>query len=177
MNKTKAKLECRDIRTGVVMNEHSLDAIASPGYYKIEACDVSSSEGFPADIAQGRISAYLEVSVTNRRRDNLKSNTIGQTITLTDGSGTTAMYHRNSVNRGGKDVWEQWREVAGSNDLGLVTSLDSYTENGILRGTYTHDTTTEEFVLVVVNNSANGHGGTKRVTRPSRMCATNTSMA
>ena len=165
MNKTKAKLECRDIRTGVVMNEHSLDAIASPGYYKIEACDVSSSEGFPADVAQGRISAYLEVSVTNRRRDNLKSNTIGQTITLTDGSGTTAMYHRNSVNRGGKDVWEQWREVAGSNDLGLVTSLDSYTENGILRGTYTHDTTTEEFVLVVVNNSANGHGGTKRVSQ------------
>ena len=165
MNKTKAKLECRDIRTGVVMNEHSLDAIASPGYYKIEACDVSSSEGFPADVAQGRISAYLEVSVTNRRRDNLKSNTIGQTITLTDGSGTTAMYHRNSVNQGGKDVWEQWREVAGSNDLGLVTSLDSYIENGILRGTYTHDTTTEDFVLVVVNNSANGHGGTKRVSQ------------
>lgn len=163
--KTKAKLECRDIRTGVVMNEHSLDAIASPGYYKIEACDVSTSEGFPADVAQGRISAYLEVSVTNRRRDNLKSNTIGQTITLTDGSGTTAMYHRNSVNQGGKDVWEQWREVAGSNDLGLVTSLDSYTENGILRGTYTHDTTTEDFVLVVVNNSANGHGGSKRVSQ------------
>lgn len=160
--KTKAKLECRDIRTGVVMNEHSLDAIASPGYYKIEACDVSTSEGFPADVAQGRISAYLEVSVTNRRRDNLKSNTIGQTITLTDGSGTTAMYHRNSVNRNGKDVWEQWAEVPVNNELGSVTSLDGYTTNGVFRGTYVDGGVTEEFVLVVVQNSSSA---TKRVSQ------------
>ena len=46
------------------------------------------------------------------------------------------MYHRNSVNRNGKDVWEQWVEVPVNNELGTVTSLDGYTNNGVFRGTY-----------------------------------------
>lgn len=76
--KTKAKLECRDIHSGILMNEHSLNAVVAPGYYKVEATDVTTSEGFPAEASKGRVSAYLEVSVTNRVADNLKSNTVAR---------------------------------------------------------------------------------------------------
>lgn len=160
--KTKAKLECRDIHSGILMNEHSLNAVVAPGYYKVEATDVTTSEGFPAEASKGRVSAYLEVSVTNRVADNLKSNTVAQTLTLANNSGTTAMYHRNSVNRNGKDVWEQWVEVPVNNELGSVTSLDGYTTNGVFRGTYVDGGVTEEFVLVVVQNSSSA---TKRVSQ------------
>ena len=51
--KTKGKLDCKELDKGLRMNEHTLDALVTPGHYKIEACDVTPSEGFPEDVSQG----------------------------------------------------------------------------------------------------------------------------
>lgn len=50
--KAKGKLDCKELNTGLIINEHTLDALVTPGHYKIEPCDVTGNEGFPRDVPQ-----------------------------------------------------------------------------------------------------------------------------
>lgn len=111
--KTKAKLVCKELNTGVGMCEHTLDAIVSPGYYRIECSDVGAGEGFPDELAGTQLSAYLEVTTTNCPGDRLKERAIGQVLTVTDGSGTTNIYSRSRTKSGGVYVWNSWSGVSG----------------------------------------------------------------
>ena len=111
--KTKGKLDCKELSTGFRLNEHTLDALVTPGHYKIGACDVTPSEGFPEDVSQGRLSAYLEVTSTNHSSDRLKDNAIGQVLTVTDFDGVTNIYTRNRTNSNGINIWSVWSGVGG----------------------------------------------------------------
>ncbi|MBQ5731360.1 MAG: hypothetical protein IIV57_07055, partial [Bacteroidaceae bacterium] len=111
--KTKGKLDCKELSTGLRMNEHTLDALVTPGHYKIGTCDVTPSEGFPEDVSQGRLSAYLEVTSTNHSSDRLKDNAIGQVLTVTDSDGVTNIYTRNRTNSNGINIWSVWSGVGG----------------------------------------------------------------
>ncbi|MBO7281139.1 MAG: hypothetical protein J6V00_08280 [Bacteroidaceae bacterium] len=130
--KTKGKLDCKELDKGLRMNEHTLDALVTPGHYKIGACDVTHSEGFPEDVSQGRLSAYLEVTSTNHSCDRLKDNAIGQVLTVTDSDGVTNIYTRNRTNSNGINIWSAWSGVGGksASDImdGAITKQKLNTE-------------------------------------------------
>lgn len=114
-HKTK-NITCRIVSTGTVMQVNTIDEILSPGQYKIDACGVTTSDGFPDGVEGECLSAYLEVSDTNHSADNLKSAAVGQTLTYTDADGDTAVYHRSGTNKDGKVEWSAWSNTAA---LGL----------------------------------------------------------
>ena len=114
-HKTKS-ITCRIVSTGTVMQVNTIDEILSPGHYKIDACGVTASDGFPDGVEGECLSAYLEVSDTNHRADNLKSAAVGQTLTYTNADGDTAVYHRSGTNKDGKVEWTTWSDTAA---LGL----------------------------------------------------------
>lgn len=134
--KTKGKLDCKELDKGLRMNEHTLDALVTPGHYKIGACDVTPSEGFPEDVSQGRLSAYLEVTSTNHSSDRLKDNAIGQVLTVTDSDGVTNIYTRNRINNNGINIWSVWSGVGGKSagDImdGAITAQKLSSEIAIL---------------------------------------------
>ena len=109
--KTKS-ITCRIVSTGTVMQVNTIDEILSPGHYKIDACGVTASDGFPDGVAGECLSAYLEVSDTNHSADNLKSAAVGQTLTYTNAEGDTAVYHRSGTNKDGKVEWSAWSDTA-----------------------------------------------------------------
>ncbi len=111
-HKTKS-ITCRIVSTGTVMQVNTIDEILSPGHYKIDACGVTASDGFPDGVEGECLSAYLEVSDTNHSADNLKSAAVGQTLTYTDTDGSTAVYHRSGTNKNsGKVEWSAWSDTA-----------------------------------------------------------------
>lgn len=134
--KTKGKLDCKELDKGLRMNEHTLDALVTPGHYKIESCDVTTSEGFPEEISKGRLSAYLEVTSTNHSSDRLKDNAIGQVLTVTDSNGVTNIYTRNRTNINGAYTWSEWSGVGGksASDImdGAITTQKLSSEIAIL---------------------------------------------
>ena len=113
--KTK-NITCRIVSKGIIMQVNTIDEILSPGQYKIDACGVTASDGFPDGVDGECLSAYLEVSDTNHSADNLKSAAVGQTLTYTDADGSTAVYHRSGTNKEGKVEWSSWSDTAA---LGL----------------------------------------------------------
>ena len=127
MEKNKSKnIVCRIISTGTVMSVNTVDEIVSPGYYKIDACNVSAGDGFPEGIGGTCLSAYLEVSDTNHSTDNLKSAAVGQTLTYTNASGSNAVYHRSGINRNARVEWRSWAATgaAATTDIqdGAITA-------------------------------------------------------
>ena len=110
-HKTKS-ITCRIVSTGTVMQVNTIDEILSPGHYKIDACGVTASDGFPDGVEGECLSAYLEVSDTNHSADNLKSAAVGQTLTYTDVDGTTAVYHRSGTNKNNRVEWSAWSDTA-----------------------------------------------------------------
>ena len=110
-HKTKS-ITCRIVSTGTVMQVNTIDEILSPGLYKIDACGVTTSDGFPDGVEGECLSAYLEVSDTNHSADNLKSAAVGQTLTYTDADGDTAVYHRSGTNKNNKVEWSAWSDTA-----------------------------------------------------------------
>lgn len=100
------------------MQVNTIDEILSPGHYKVDACGVTASDGFPDGVDGSCLSAYLEVSDTNHSADNLKSAAVGQTLTYTNSVGNTAVYHRSAINNNGIMQWKSWV------DLGAAASTD-----------------------------------------------------
>lgn len=135
MKKTKGKLDCKEQTTGLRMNEHTLDALVSPGYYKIEACDVTHIEGFPNEIPKGRLSAAIRVSITNRSDDKIMNNPIRHTLTVLDSDGNSTIYHRKGIIIDDVFVWSNWEVVQNDIDVdystpeGLVNKVEQLTDD------------------------------------------------
>ena len=110
-HKTK-NITCRIVSTGTVMQVNTIDEILSPGHYKIDACGVTTNDGFPDGVEGECLSAYLEVSDTNHSADNLKSAAVGQTLTYTNADGDTAVYHRSGTNKNNRVEWSAWSDTA-----------------------------------------------------------------
>ena len=124
---------CRSVNSGTVMHVNSVDEILAPGYYRIDARGVTTGDGLPQIALGSSFSAYLEVVDTNRRNCNLKSGAIGQTLTFTDSSGRTAVYHRSCSFFKGRLVWSEWEATVEDATVivwGTESHINNYTEQG-----------------------------------------------
>ena len=141
-NKPK-NITCRIVNTGVVMHINTINEIVFPGYFKIDACNVTAADGLPDAIDGTCLSAYLEVSDTNHNPDNLNSAATGQTLFYTNADGINAAYYRSGINRDGMVEWGAWV------DLGAAKTSD------IQDGTITAQKLSSD-VLTKIQESANG---------------------
>lgn len=114
-NKPK-NITCRIVNTGVVMHINTINEIVFPGYFKIDACNVTAADGFPEAIDGTCLSAYLEVSDTNHNTDNLNSAATGQTLILSVTNGNTLMYTRSLCS----GVWSEWEKSPTAADLANI---------------------------------------------------------
>ncbi|MBR5892511.1 MAG: SGNH/GDSL hydrolase family protein [Bacteroidaceae bacterium] len=117
-NRTKS-ITCSIISKGIIMQVNNIDEILSPGHYKIDACGVTASDGFPDGVDGSCLSAYLEVSDTNHSADNLKNAAVGQTLTYTDADGCTAVYHRSVTHKNGIMQWNGWDSFGSTTSVGI----------------------------------------------------------
>ena len=163
--KTKGKLDCKELNTGLRMNEHTLDALVTPGHYKIEPCDVTPSEGFPEDVSQGRLSATIRVSITNLRDDKIMDNPIKQTLSVLDADGNSTIYHRKTVKIDERLEWSHWEVEQDNIDLdfatpeGLVNKVEQLSDDVISQTVQLNSmqTTLDSYVdmlgIIVIKNS------------------------
>lgn len=183
-NKPK-NITCRIVNTGVVMHINTINEIVFPGYFKIDACNVTAADGLPDAIDGTCLSAYLEVSDTNHNTDNLNSAATGQTLILSVTNGNTLMYTRSLCS----GVWSEWEKSPTAADLanieerlqnnnaqtikwGATSNINTYVTAGIYNITGERLNTVDGLPiansnpghtiharLVVLDSSINGAGG------------------
>lgn len=108
------------------------------------------------------IAAKLFVTVTPEGATTYR-HSIGQTLILTNAEGKeTKVYTRNG-NRTSTDggvtytiTWGNWGQLQQNIEVGLVASLDSFTNNGIYSGIWQRGEEFITFVCVVINDYALG---------------------
>ncbi|MBR3915925.1 MAG: hypothetical protein IKJ49_02155 [Bacteroidaceae bacterium] len=139
------------------------DTFVTAGTYNIKGERTVLTDGLPiANAAAGHtINAKLVVldsSISGNGANDDKC--ITQILTLSNRTGGDGeIYVRtgcaSSKNQlAGGYGWEQWAKLQQNVQVGQVTSLDGYIENGMYSGVYTDGTSFETFVMVVINNYA-----------------------
>lgn len=140
------------------------DAFVTAGTYNIKGERTVSTDGLPIDNAApgNTINARLVVldsSISGNGANDDKC--ITQILTLsnrTDGDGEIYVRTGRASSKNhlaGGYGWEQWAKLQQNVQVGQVTSLDGYIENGMYSGVYTNgDGQFETFVMVVINNYA-----------------------
>lgn len=151
----------------------NINSYVEAGTYIIKGERLSTNDGLPiANSSPGHtIAARLvvlnsSISGTGDSQDKC----VTQILTLSNRTGGDGdLYIRtgssSSINRlVGGNGWEQWGKLQQNIEVGQVTSLDSFTGNGVYSGVYTNGSTFfETFVMVVINNYAvAGKTGTVR---------------
>lgn len=134
------------------------------GTYNIKGERHNSNDGLPITNASPghTISAKLMVfdsSISGNGKDSDKC--ITQLLVLSNrvaGDGDvyirTGRASMKNMLAGGYG-WDAWSKLQQNVEVGQVTSLDSYIDNGLYSGVYTNGTTMfETFVMVVINNYA-----------------------
>lgn len=141
-----------------------IDSFVTAGVYNITGERLNASDGLPIEnCAPGHtISARLTVlnsSITGTGESDDKC--ITQILSLSNRTGgdgdvyiRTGHAHSTNMLVGGAG-WEPWGKLQQNIEVGQVTSLNSFTGNGIYSGVYTNGSTFfETFVMVVINNYA-----------------------
>ncbi len=140
------------------------DAFVTAGTYNIKGERTVLTDGLPIDNAApgNTINAKLVVldsSISGNGADDDKC--VTQILTLSNRTGGDGeIYVRtgcaSSKNQlAGGYGWEQWAKLQQNVQVGQVTSLDGYIENGMYSGVYVNgDGQFETFVMVVINNYA-----------------------
>lgn len=149
----------------VLWNESShVNLFIDQGTYNIKGERLNSNDGLPITNASPghSISAKLMVfdsSISGNGKDSDKC--ITQLLVLSNrvaGDGDvyirTGRASMKNMLAGGYG-WDAWSKLQQNVEVGQVTSLDSYIDNGLYSGVYTNGTTMfETFVMVVINNYA-----------------------
>lgn len=149
----------------VLWNESShVNLFIDQGTYNIKGERHNSNDGLPITNASPghSISAKLMVfdsSISGNGKDSDKC--ITQLLVLSNrvaGDGDvyirTGRASMKNMLAGGYG-WDAWSKLQQNVEVGQVTSLDSYIDNGLYSGVYTNGTTMfETFVMVVINNYA-----------------------
>lgn len=139
------------------------DTFVTAGTYNIKGERTVSTDGLPiANAAAGHtINAKLVVldsSISGNGADDDKC--ITQILTLSNRTGGDGEIYVRTGRASSKNQlaggygWEQWAKLQQNVQVGQVTSLDGYIENGMYSGVYTDGTSFETFVMVVINNYA-----------------------
>lgn len=124
----------------------SMDNFTTKGTYMISGYSAYATDMLP--ITTGiNFSAYLVVTVDET------SGSVGQHLTLSSKEGQeTKTYVRTRTE---ETRWTPWKVLQGMQEVGQVTSLDGYIDNGIYSGVYTDGSSSfETFVLITINNYA-----------------------
>ena len=140
------------------------DAFVTAGTYNIKGERTVLTDGLPiANAAAGHtINAKLVVldsSISGNGADDDKC--ITQILTLSNRTGGDGEIYVRTGRASSKNQlaggygWEQWAKLQQNVQVGQVTSLDGYIENGMYSGVYTNGNgEVETFVMVVINNYA-----------------------
>ncbi len=140
------------------------DAFVTAGTYNIKGERTVLTDGLPiANAAAGHtINAKLVVldsSISGNGADDDKC--VTQILTLSNRTGGDGEIYVRTGRASSKNQlaggygWEQWAKLQQNVQVGQVTSLDGYIENGMYSGVYTNGNgEVETFVMVVINNYA-----------------------
>lgn len=140
------------------------DAFVTAGTYNIKGERTVSTDGLPIDnaVPGNTINAKLVVldsSISGNGADDDKC--VTQILTLSNRTGGDGEIYVRTGRASSKNQlaggygWEQWAKLQQNVQVGQVTSLNSYIENGMYSGVYVNgDGQFETFVMVVINNYA-----------------------
>lgn len=141
-----------------------IDSFVTAGVYNITGERLNASDGLPIEnSAPGHtISARLTVlnsSIAGTGDSDDKC--VTQILTLSNRTGgdgdvyiRTGHAHSTNMLAGGSG-WEPWGKLQQNIEVGQVTSLDGYIDNGMYSGVYTDGSSFfQTFVMVVINNYA-----------------------
>lgn len=140
------------------------DTFVTAGTYNIKGERTVLTDGLPiANAAAGHtINAKLVVldsSISGNGADDDKC--VTQILTLSNRTGGDGEIYVRTGRASSKNQlaggygWEQWAKLQQNLQVGQVTSLNSYIENGMYSGVYVNgDGQFETFVMVVINNYA-----------------------
>lgn len=126
------------------------------GIYKLNVYNDDNSHGLPFRLADDEpltliVKYYPEDAEAKLQRERK----IVQTLTYVQRSTGKVFTCTRTRRYNGKDyVWSNWEELEAIVQVGYVNSFDSFTNNGIFKGTYSTDDYSESFVINVINNSA-----------------------
>lgn len=126
------------------------------GYFLVEINNSDRLElGLPLEKCELEHHAKAHLFVTDSLSEHnlFKNRVIGQTLVLTQcGDGKTAIYNRSYSLVGDDYEWSVWSKVQNNVQVGKVSSLNSFTGNGVYCGTYIVGGSYEDFVLTVIDN-------------------------
>ena len=141
-----------------------LDTYTTAGIYDITGERTNDADGLPlANAAPGHTFharlLVLDSSIAGSGKDTDKC--ITQILSLSNRTGGDGNVYTRTGRAASKNLlaggsgWGPWGKLQQNVEVGQVTSLDSFTDNGIYSGVYTGDDThAETFVMVVINNYA-----------------------
>ena len=124
----------------------NLNSCVYPGQYTLDNKAISNSYNFPV-LNEGVMSANLTVLTTNDNNNNV----ITQFLMLNNNKGGEGnMYIRSKQG----DNWGKWGKLQTNIEVGVTSSYDEYTDNGMYSGVFTDGSAggTETFVLIAIND-------------------------
>lgn len=149
----------KDVAWGVGSN---INVFTEQGAYSIAGERLSKGDGLPIDNASPghTVSARLVVidsSISGTGDSNAKC--VTQILALCNRIGGDGDVYVRTGSASGKNLlaggtgWGQWGKLQTNVEVGQVTSLNGFTDNGIYSGVYTDGSSFfETFVMVVINN-------------------------
>lgn len=141
-----------------------LDTYTTAGIYDITGERTNDADGLPlANAAPGHTFharlLVLDSSIAGSGKDTDKC--ITQILSLSNRTGGDGNVYTRTGRAASKNLlaggsgWGPWGKLQQNVEVGQVTSLDSFTDNGIYSGVYTGDgNNAETFVMIVINNYA-----------------------
>ena len=141
-----------------------LDTYTTAGIYDITGERTNDADGLPlANAAPGHTFharlLVLDSSIAGSGKDTDKC--ITQILSLSNRTGGDGNVYTRTGRAASKNLlaggsgWGPWGKLQQNVEVGQVTSLDSFTDNGIYSGVYTNGSSFfETFVMVVINNYA-----------------------
>ena len=141
----------------------NMNNFTTAGVYNIKGERTNANDNLPiTNIGENAtIAARLIVTVTPEGATTYR-HSVGQTLILSNAEGKeTKVYTRNG-NRTSSDggvtytvTWGEWANLQTNVNVGQVTSLDSFIDNGIYSGVWVNNAArVETFVMIVINNYA-----------------------
>lgn len=140
----------------------NIDTYTTAGIYNISGERTNTADGLPIDNAapghtfHARLQV-LDSSISGTGESDDKC--VTQVLTLSNRTGGDGDIYVRTGRAATKEQlaagngWEMWGKVQQSVQVGVVPSLDNFTDNGIYSGIYTNaGTHYETFVMVVINN-------------------------
>ena len=139
-----------------------IDTFTTAGTYHITGERINDSDGLPIDNAAPGHTFHARLQVLDSSIDGTGDShdkCVTQVLKLSNRTGGDGDIYVRTGRAATKEQlaagngWEQWGKMQQNVQVGVVPSLDNFTDNGIYSGIYTNEGTHyETFVMVVINN-------------------------